>query len=335
MSYHDKRVLVTGATGTVGPRVVKALCETGYVVRTLSLDAPPPEQWPEGVDTRIGDVTAPDIVQSAMHDVDSVIHLAALLHIVNPPAALRSQYERINVDGTANVVEAARRAGIRRLVFFSTINVYGASNGGILTEESPLHPDSFYTQTKAAAEKIVLSAKHEDGTPLGTVLRLGTIYGARIKGNYRRLLMALARGRFIPIGSGANRRSLVYDKDVIQATLLALRHSEAAGRVFNVTDGQIHSMKTIIETICDALGRHPPRMILPIQLVRGLVGVLEDLSQFFGTCFPITRATIDKYTEDMAVDGRKFCAQTGFVPKYDLAAGWREIVDEMRRSGDI
>jgi len=87
-------VLVTGATGAVGPRVVQTLSVAGYRVRTLSLDEPPKWQWPDDIETRIGDVTDPLAVQSAMHGMDAVIHLAALLHIVNPPPELREKYER-------------------------------------------------------------------------------------------------------------------------------------------------------------------------------------------------------------------------------------------------
>ncbi|NLA41657.1 MAG: NAD-dependent epimerase/dehydratase family protein [Smithella sp.] len=328
-------VLVTGATGAVGPRVVAALLEAGHRVRTLSLDAPPGDAWPVGVEALPGDITDPEAVAAAMAGVEGVIHLAALLHIVNPSPELKPRYERINVGGTAAVVEAACRAGVERVVFFSTIAVYGPSDGGVLTEESPLRPDSFYAQTKVEAERIVLAAKRADGESLGTVLRLGAVYGARIKGNYRRLLLALAHGRFIPIGSGTNRRTLVYDRDVAQAALVALRHPATAGGVFNITDGQYHAMEAIIATLSAVLGRRPPRLALPTGPVRVLAGVIEDIGRHLGRNAPIVRATIDKYTEDIAVDGRKFRIQTGFVPRYDLVTGWRETTNEMRRYGDI
>ena len=78
-------VLVTGATGAIGPRVVHALCVAGYLVRTFSLDTLETELFPPNVDEHIGDITDPSAVLSAMQGVDSVIHLAALLHITNPP----------------------------------------------------------------------------------------------------------------------------------------------------------------------------------------------------------------------------------------------------------
>jgi len=131
--------------------------------------------------------------------VDAVIHMVALLHIVNPPPELREKYERVNIGGTATVVEAAIKAGVKRVVLFSTIAVYGPSDGRVLNEMSPTHPDTFYAQTKRAAEQIVLNARGADGQPLGTVLRLGAVYGPRIKGNYARLTRALAVGlQFLP-----------------------------------------------------------------------------------------------------------------------------------------
>jgi nucleoside-diphosphate-sugar epimerase len=335
LTNHPPRILVTGATGAVGPRVVASLVETGYGIRTLSLDSPPRGLWPEGIETQLGDITDHSVVHTAMQGIDVVIHLAALLHIVNPPPSLQSEYERINVGGTAAVVEAARQAGVGRVVFFSTIAVYGDSGGEILAEDSEPRPDSFYAQTKLAAEGIVLAAKRADGGPLGTVLRLGAVYGERIKGNYRRLLIALARGRFVPIGPGSNRRTLVYDRDVGRAAALAAVHPEAAGRIFNVTNGRIHTMDEISEAICDALGRKPPRLKLPVGPVRSLAGIMEDGARLFGFSPPVVRATVDKYTEDVAVDGRRFCMQVGFVPRYDLASGWQETVAAMRRSGEL
>ena len=328
-------ILVTGATGAVGPRVVAALLESGCGVRTLSLDAPPAGAWLEAVDARLGDITDPAAVQTAMVGVDGVIHLAALLHIVNPPPELRSRYERINVGGTANVVEAARQAGVGRVVFFSTIAVYGASAGGVLTEDSPLRPDSFYAQTKVDAERIVLAAKRADGTPLGTVLRLGAVYGARIKGNYERLLQSLARGRFLPVGNGSNRRTLVYDKDVALAAVLALKHSAAAGKIFNVSDGEFHTLNDIISRMCEALDRKPPHWSLPVGPVRFAAGLVEDMARLAGIQPPIMRATIDKYTEDVAVDSQRIQCELGFVPQYDLSAGWRETIGEMLRLREL
>ena len=211
-----------------------------------------------------------------------------------------------------------------------TIAVYGDSTGQVLTEETPPHPETIYAKTKMAAEKIVLAAKRPDGQPLGTVLRLGAVYGSRIKGNYERLTHALARNRFIPVGNGLNRRTLVYDKDVGRAAALAVSHPAAAGRIFNVTDGEFHTLNEIIESICSALGRKPPRVSLPVGPTRIVAGLIEKGANTIGIKSPVTRETVDKYTEDIAVDGSLIQQELGFIPQYDLRAGWEETIREMR-----
>ena len=331
----DGRVLVTGATGALGPRVVAALHAAGYRIRTFSIDAPQPGMLPDDVEVQIGDISDPQMVQAAMAGCEAVIHMAALLHIVNPSPELRPKYERVNVDGTATVVEEAMAAGVRRVVFFSTIAVYGDSGGQILTEETPPQPDTFYAQTKLEAEKIVLQARGRDGRPLGVVLRMGAVYGSRIKGNYRRLLQALAQGRFIPIGAGRNRRTLIYDRDVASAALLALEHPRAAGRIYNVTDGHFHTIAAIVGTICEALGRKPPRLSIPETPARIAATVVDDISHRLLHRSPNFRAIIEKYTEDIAVDGRRIQNELGFAPHYDLISGWRETVQEMRQAGEL
>ena len=331
----ERIVLVTGATGVIGPRVVHALYQAGYQICAFSVEAPTAGIFPQNVEVLLGDVTDKAAVQSAMHGVDAIVHLAALLHIVNPPPDLREKCERINVGGTATVVDAAVKAGVNRVVLASTIAVYGPSDGKILNEDSNTHPDTFYAKTKLAAEKIVLNARCADDLPIGTVLRFGAVYGSRIKGNYQRLVKALARGRFMGVGDGSNRRTLIYDKDLARAVMLAVSHHAAAGQIFNVTDGRFHTLREIIAVISLALGRIPPRYSLPLKPVRWAAGLLEDAARVIGRQSPIARATIDKYTEDIAVSGDKIRCLLGFNPQYDLMSGWRETVEDMRQTGGL
>ena len=108
-----------------------------------------------------------------------------------------------------------------------------------------------------------------------------------------------------------------------------------AGRVFNVTDGTFHTLNEIIESICSALGRKQPRFSLPVGPTRTLIGLIEKGSHAIGLKPPITRAIIDKYTEDIAVDSRLIQRELGFKPQYDLESGWRETIQEMRKMGEL
>ena len=91
-------------------------------------------------------------------------------------------------------------------------------------------------------------------------------------------------------------------------------------------------MNEIIESICSALGRKPPRLSLPVGPARTLVGLIEKGSSAIGIKPPVTKAIIDKYTEDIAVDGSLIQKELGFVPQYDLKTGWEETVRERRDS---
>jgi UDP-glucose 4-epimerase len=314
---------------------VAALSQAGYRIRTFSADAQTAGMFPESVEVLIGDVTDGAAVQVAMQGVDSIVHMAALLHIEDSPLDMREKYEHINVGGTAMVIEAAISKGVKRIVFFSTIAVYGPSDGRVLNETSPTRPDTIYARTKLAAEKIVLDAKNADGIPVGVVLRLAAVYGSRIKGNYERLIRALARNRFIPVGDGRNRRTLVYDKDVGRAAVLAVSHPVTADRIFNVTDGGSHTLNEIIESICLSVGRKPPRLSLPAGPTRKVIGLIEKGSYAIGFKPLVTRAVIDKYIEDIDVDGCLIQKKLHFMPKYDLKTGWEETIEEMRGRGEL
>jgi nucleoside-diphosphate-sugar epimerase len=192
-------ILVTGATGALGPRVVEALHQSDFSVRVLALDPPEPRVFSHSIDFRLGDINDERAVRIAVSGVSAIFHMAAMLHITTPSPEQRSRYKLINIDGTALLVQAAIEAGVQQLIFFSTIAVYGHGNGRMLDENTLPHPDNPYADTKLHAERIILEAHRLDGKPLGTVLRLAAVYGSRVKGNYRRLLQALARKRFIPI----------------------------------------------------------------------------------------------------------------------------------------
>jgi nucleoside-diphosphate-sugar epimerase len=325
------KILVTGATGALGPCIVKRLLMEGYSVRTFSLDPPPEEFIGGAVEIVNGNITDFDAVASAMKGVDAVIHMAALLHIVDPPEHMRKRYEEINVGGTVNVVKASILSNVRRIIFFSTIAVYGDTKGEILSENSVPKPETFYARTKLSAEKVILDAVSSDGQPIGIVLRNAAVFGANMKGNYNKLLSAVSSGRFIPVGKGVNRRTMIYDKDIAEAVMLALNQEKAFGKVYNVTDGGFHTINEIIESMCKALQKRTPKFSLPEKPFRLLASAIEDVFKLVGLGPPITRSTIDKYTEDMAVNGDLIHSELGFTPLYTLDKGMKEIVEELNK----
>ena len=298
------KILVTGGSGFLGSRLVPRLVAEGHEVFAMARSSAADDKVRSlGATPVRGDMDNPGGMP--MPPVNAVIHLAALLHIPNPSPEMDEAYERVNVRGTERVVQAALAAGVGRIVLASTIAVYGPAKGRVLDENSPPRPDSVYARTKLAAEQVMLQARDRKGRAVGVVLRLGAVYGARVKGNYERLVHALAQHRFIPIGKGLNRRTLVYDRDAGRAFAIAAAHPAAAGRLFNVTDGGIHRLADIIDAICSGLGRRPPRFSVPPAFARLTVCGVEQGSRLLGIRPLVTRETLGKYTGDIAVWPKK------------------------------
>ena len=329
-----RTVLVTGATGALGPAVIRSFVSSGWRVRALSRRPPEVGTAPAGLPHVAADIADKQALAVAMRDVNVVVHMAALLHIVDPGPELEAEYWRVNVEGTRCVMEVARATGVQRVVFISSICVYGSQNG-LVDEETKPNPDSFYAATKCEAEEVVLKARSAEGRPLGVVLRLGAVYGPTIKGNYARLVRSLARRRFVPLGRGLNRRTLIFDNDAAMAVLLGASNPAAVGCRFNVTDGSVHTVAAITESICKALGRRPPRCSVPPGVGLAAILLVEFLFRATRQRPPVSRQALERYLDDVAVSGEAIRRDLGFAPEWNLDRGWRETIEGMRRLGKL
>jgi nucleoside-diphosphate-sugar epimerase len=326
-------ILVTGATGAIGTLLVERLMTQGVTLRCLSRHPPGGASVRRRMEWIAGDLLDPSAVARSVAGVDCVYHLAALLHINRPTKTQQRRYARINLDGTRLLTRLARRAGVQRMVYFSTIAVYGASRSvRPFDESSPVDPQTPYARSKLAAEEAVLSVRNRHGRPLGVVLRLAAVYGANMKGNYPRLLNALRRGVFIGVGEGRNRRTLVHQSDAVRAALLAGSRRAAAGRIYNLTDGQVHRFESVVAAICTALGKPAPKWSIPAAWARSIAQVVDRSAGRLMGREGALGAAIDKLTEDIAVDGRLIQSELGFRPEFDLQEGWRETIAAMTAS---
>lgn len=318
-----KRALVTGATGAVGPALVALLLERGYRVRVLLRGEN--GRFSPTVETVLGDITDPAAVHRAVAGCQIIFHLAAKLHL-NPTEAnaVEAEYERVNVAGTQNVVDAAAAANVERLVFFSTINVYGTTTPPqIFDENSVPNPQTIYAHTKLTAENLALSLCSPTGQPKTVILRLASVYGANMKGNYVQMLRWVKKRLFIPIGSGRNRRTLIFDQDLARAALLAAEQPQAAGQIYNVADGHIHTFQEIVDAIYAALNQTKPFFTLPLWPLHPGLSLLAKITTLLRLRLPLNPFILDKLTEDMAVCSQKIQQDLGFTPRYVLQEGWQ------------
>jgi UDP-glucose 4-epimerase len=258
------RVLVTGGGGFIGSHVVDCLIERGITPRIFDLSASPYHS-PLEVETFTGSITDPANLDLAMRDCDAVIHLAAVAdvaHVHADPVLA----EEVNTRGTLNVLEAACRTEVGRVVYGSTTWVYSDAPEQAVDEETPIPaPRHLYTATKLAGE--TYCAGYAELFELeSTVLRFGIPYGprARAAGVVAKFTDLALEGKALTIaGDGSQCRSFIYVEDLAAGIVDALA-PEAANRTYNLSGDEVVTILEIAETVQEMTGgceivHTPPR----------------------------------------------------------------------------
>jgi len=243
------RVLVTGGSGFIGSHVVDKLVDAGHTPVIFDL-RPSPHHLPEEVDTVLGDLLEVEDLRVAMEGCDAVIHLAAAAD-VGVVAEQPEDSERLNARGTIAVLEAARATKIGRVVYGSTIWVYGESGDGVIDEDAPLGlPSHLYTASKLAGEMYCSSYEELYDVPC-TILRFGIPYGPRARPAAVIPIFvrkALAGEPLTIAGDGAQTRRFVYVEDLAEGVVKGLDHGRP-NRVYNLASNQTVTIKELAETV--------------------------------------------------------------------------------------
>ncbi|MDZ7346923.1 MAG: NAD-dependent epimerase/dehydratase family protein, partial [candidate division KSB1 bacterium] len=224
------KALVTGASGFTGSYMVRNLLDHGYQVRVLvrrtaNLDSL--RRLP--VEIAFGDLRRPEEVAEAVRGVDMVFHIAALYRAANLPD---SEYYAVNVQGTKNVLDAALRCGVKRVLHCSTCGIYGHVKQPPADESTPADPQDVYQETKWQAEQLAMEYYRRDALPV-TIVRPVGIYGP---GDTRMLKMyrSVQQGRFILFGGGNVKYHLTFVTDTVEGFRLAAETPHAVGQAYNI-----------------------------------------------------------------------------------------------------
>ena len=265
------RVLVTGGAGFIGSNLVRALLERGDDVRVLDNFSTGSRANLAGLDVEIveGELRSYERVHNAVRGTEVVFHLGALGSV---PRSVQDPLtsSAVNVEGTLNVLLAARDEGIRRVVFSSSSSVYGSSGTLPRTEAMPVDPISPYGVAKLAAERYCVSFSRVYDRVESVVLRYFNVFGPRQSpySEYAAVvplfITAIARGEPVTIyGDGEQSRDFTYVANVVDATLRAADAPDASGRIFNIAAGRPATVNELADEIGRLLGKPVEKVQVP------------------------------------------------------------------------
>ncbi len=306
------RILITGASGFLGREVCRRLA--GAHLRMLSR-RPGGEPWIGG------DLTDPGSLRGCCEGVEAIVHLASSPGDGPGGGEWGRSHHRVSVEGTEALLEEARRAGVRRVLFVSSVRVLGESTppGVALPEEAEPAPVSDYARAKAEAERRVLTS---DG-PEGCVLRLPMLYGDAPRGHLVLLAALMARPWVPRLPDRGNRRSMLHLEDAADAVALLLERWPGRG-IYHATDGVAPTVEEVCRLLAQRQGVPAAGWRVPERLLR-LAGRFGDaLGATTGRRPPIDTARVRSLLDWAWYDDRLLRERCGFRPRRTLgdSLGW-------------
>lgn len=308
---------IIGGAGFIGRVLVSELRNAGGEVRIIDLQ-PPAAGRGEFVRADVRDRAA---LTPALAGCEIVYNLAAVHRDDVRPVSL---YQEVNVGGAENTCAAAEAHGIERIVFASSVAIYGASERE-LDEDAPPRPFNEYGRTKLEAETVFEAwVRRAPGRSL-SVVRPTVVFGPGNRGNVYQLLDQIARGRSVIIGDGRNRKSMAY-VDNVAAFLAHVRDRGPGIHAYNYVDKPDLDMNRLIALATETLGRDPRaswRIPYPLGLAAGLAADLVAAAT--GRSLPVSAVRVRKFCANTQFANRRALA-TGFVPRVPLEDALRTTI---------
>ena len=324
------RVLVTGATGFTGGHLARALAARGDTVTAL-VRTPGPTTAAlsdAGVALALGDLRDTAALTAATQGMDVVYHVAAMYR----QAGLADNvYRAVNALAVRDLIEAAARSGVRRVVHCSTVGVHGDVEHPPAGEDAPLKPGDVYQVTKLEGEELARNAAVRLGIEV-TIARPTGIYGP---GDRRllKLFRGVARKRWITLGRGEIYYHLTFIDDLVEGFRLCGTHPAAANRTYILAGGDVTTLNALVALVAQGAGVPVPTRHLPVWPVWMAGAACEAVCGPLGIEPPLYRRRVDIFTKSRAFDITRAKTEIGFAPRVGLREGIRRTLDWYRIQG--
>ena len=314
------RFLITGANGFVGQPLCAELLRQGLSVRAALRSL---GQFTDGAEVvAVGNIDGDTDWMKVLQGVDVVIHLAARVHVMQDTATdPAAEFLKVNLHGTVNLARQAARAGVKRLVYVSSVKVSGEGTGDArpFTELDEPNPQDPYGVSKWQAEQVLQRIAQQTGMKI-VIVRPPLVYGPGVKGNFISLLAAIDKGMPLPLAGAKNARSMIYVGNLVDALIVCATRPAAAGQTYLLSDGEAVSTAKLVDEIAEALGRKSRSFYFPPGLIRFAASILGRSAQ------------VDRLFGSLRVNDEKIRRELSWTPPYTLAQGLRDTVDWYRRS---
>lgn len=305
------RITLIGASGFVGTRLIDLL-KADHQLKNIDIQSS--HFFQEYTVT--GDVRDFNSINSLMTETDLVVLLAAQHRDDVTPTSL---YYDTNVEGMKNVLKAMECNGIKKMVFFSSVAIYGLNKDNP-DENTPADPFNHYGKSKWQAEQVLQEwyKTHNDWNI--DIIRPTVIFGERNRGNVYNLLHQLSTGRFFKIGNGRNVKSMAYVGNVVAFVKYMIENVTEGYNIFNYIDKPDFNMNQLTELVCSKLGKKIPAISFPYWI--GMAGgyFFDFISFISRKKLEISSVRVKKYCSTTQYDSTK-ARNTGFVAPYTLSEG--------------
>ena len=310
-------ILILGGSGFIGTRLTRLLQEKSIPARIGDIKRSEafPDLWAKC------DVTDPASLNELVKGATAVVNLAAEHRDDVRPI---SRYHDVNVRGAEQLCEAARRTGLQKIVFTSSVAVYGFHPKAV-DESGPFEPFNEYGKTKLEAESVYLAWANEDPARTLVIVRPTVVFGEGNRGNVYNLLRQIATGKFFMVGSGTNVKSMAYVGNVAAFLVHSLTLSPGI-HIANYVDGPDMNTLNLVTHINHSLGRAEQVRTIPKPLALGGGHLLDAVARVSGRRFPISAIRVRKFCETTQFEASRV-TKWGFVPPYSLAEGLSRTVD--------